>query len=495
MPEGPELYKAASFLNHIASQHIFKRVRLLKEPSHKHPLIPWTKPRFSLAGEARGKEIRITFTELSLKDEVKNDKLIPETLNILLTFGMAGRFAMTKTDETRKHSLLMLDTTDDETFSFVDTRHFGRWILTDQWSPPTKRGPSIITEYELFRKYLLSLLDKPVFDKPICEVMLDQRYFSSIGNYLRAEILYRLDIDPYCSARSVLENLPEVSCDKNPDLLKMCHDVCWEVINLKGSGKPYDPEGIYGDHGVFEAWLQCYMINGMGNSVDKKGRTMWHSLKFGKGKHSRHTAKPVKSEENDSLEEDTKPKRSVRSKKVKSEPLDNVKRESEYFDKTQPRRSCRSKKIEYYHSENVNGLQSEGVDMKTESEYFDRDTKPKYTRRSKKVKSEPSDKSGTTEGANAKREEAEVKIKTEPQEVENSVITERGKVETDPTFVVSNSINIKLEQDEEFDGSVIRRRSARLKRDANRNQGNSGDISNKSKRVKDTDPTHSPYFK
>ena len=65
MPEGPELYKAASFLNHIASQHIFKRVRLLKEPSHKHPLIPWTKPRFSLAGEARGKKIRITFTELS----------------------------------------------------------------------------------------------------------------------------------------------------------------------------------------------------------------------------------------------------------------------------------------------------------------------------------------------------------------------------------------------------------------------------------------------
>ncbi|XP_063683367.1 endonuclease 8-like 1 [Bolinopsis microptera] len=490
MPEGPELYKAATFLNHIASQHIFKKVRPLKEPSHKHPLIPWTKPSFSLAGEARGKEIRITFTELSLKDEVKNDKFFPETLNILLTFGMAGRFAMTKTGETRKHSLLMFDTTDDQTFSFVDTRHFGRWILTDEWSPQTKRGPSIITEYQLFRKYLLSLLDKPVFDKPICEVMLDQRYFSSIGNYLRAEILYRLDIDPYCSARSVLENLPEVSCDNNPDLLRMCHDVCWEVINLKGSGKPYDPEGIYGDHGVFEAWLQCYMVNGMGNSVDKKGRTMWHSLKFGKGKHSRHTVKPVKSEENDSLEEDTKPKRNSRSRKVKSEPLEKT--ESEYFDKeTKPRRSCRSKNIECYPSEN--GIQSEGVDVKTESEYFDKETKPKNTPRSKKVKSEPLDKSETTEGANAKREEAEVKIKTEPQEVMNSVITEGGKVKIEPYEVVSNDINIKLEQDEEFDGSVIRRRSVRLKRAVN--QGNSGDISNKSKRIKDTDPTYSPYFK
>ena len=42
MPEGPELYKGASFLNsqpHF-SQHIFKRVRPLKETSHKHTLIP-----------------------------------------------------------------------------------------------------------------------------------------------------------------------------------------------------------------------------------------------------------------------------------------------------------------------------------------------------------------------------------------------------------------------------------------------------------------------
>ena len=39
MPEGPELYKEASFLNHIASEHKFKRVRPLKEPSHKHTLI------------------------------------------------------------------------------------------------------------------------------------------------------------------------------------------------------------------------------------------------------------------------------------------------------------------------------------------------------------------------------------------------------------------------------------------------------------------------
>ena len=409
MPEGPELYKAATFLNHIASQHVFKKVRLLQQPSHKHPLIPWTKPKFSLAGEARGKEIRITFTEVSLKDEVKSDKgkgFVPETLNVLLTFGMAGRFAFTKSDETKKHSLLMFDTTDDHTFSFVDTRHFGRWILTDNWSPPDKRGPSIISEYEMFRKHVLSCLDKPAFDKPICEVMLDQRYFSSVGNYLRAEILHRLDIDPYLSARSVLENLTDKSPEDEPDILKMCHDVCWEVINLKGSGKPYDPDGIYGDHGVFETWLHCYMVEGMGNTVDGKGRTMWHSTKYGKGKSRRHPLSPtVKSEKGEETGGEKKRKRKGRAQKGKSK----------------------------------------------------------------------------------------------TQKVEDNVKTETANIKLEPVDPGrSDEIHIKLEQDEELDGGVIRRRSARLKSSAKGNKENVGNNVNgrvKSQRRKTSVDTTSPYFK
>ena len=38
---------------------------------------------------------------------------------------------------------------------------------------------------------MLENLEKSVFNKPICEVLLNQKYFNGIGNYLRAEILYR----------------------------------------------------------------------------------------------------------------------------------------------------------------------------------------------------------------------------------------------------------------------------------------------------------------
>ena len=204
--------------------------------------------------------------------------------------------------------------------------HFGRWSITDDWSPLSKRGPSIISEYEAFRGHVLSLLDKSVFDKPICEVMLDQRYFSSVGNYLRAEILYRLDINPYLCARSVLENLPAECDPKKRDILKLCHDICWEVIDLKGSGKPYDPDQIYGDHDVFEEWLQCYMHPSMGNTVDDKGRTMWHSNKYGKGKQTRHVVKKKRLKED--VDRSSVPKTTSRSKrgskKIKSQSISQV---------------------------------------------------------------------------------------------------------------------------------------------------------------------------
>lgn len=45
-----------------------------------------------------------------------------------------------------------------------------------------------------FRNHVLKNLHSSVFKKPICEVMLNQAYFNGIGNYLRAEILYRYEL-------------------------------------------------------------------------------------------------------------------------------------------------------------------------------------------------------------------------------------------------------------------------------------------------------------
>ncbi|XP_053568744.1 endonuclease 8-like 1 [Bombina bombina] len=132
---------------------------------------------------------------------------------------------------------------------------------------------------------VLSHLTDNAFDKPICEVMLNQKYFNGIGNYLRAEILHRLQIPPFVQARPILEALKhphqdsDVSLSKkikikkeNPDLLQLCNLVPLEVIKLGGKG--YDPEQS-NDYSVFVKWLRCYFVPGMNSLRDHNGRTIW----------------------------------------------------------------------------------------------------------------------------------------------------------------------------------------------------------------------------
>ena len=82
---------------------------------------------------------------------------------------------------------------------------------------------------------------------------LNQKYFNGIGNYLRAEILYRCSIPPFDNAREVLEplsatdvelktkndiNLNDVKLEiKNPDILQLCNIIPNEVLSLSKRGK------------------------------------------------------------------------------------------------------------------------------------------------------------------------------------------------------------------------------------------------------------------
>ena len=72
---------------------------------------------------------------------------------------------------------------------------FGRWELTDLWSKD--RAPDPMFEYEEFRSNILDNLGDRIFDKPLCEVMHNQKYFNGIGNYLRAEIIFRFVPNKY----------------------------------------------------------------------------------------------------------------------------------------------------------------------------------------------------------------------------------------------------------------------------------------------------------
>ncbi|NXG08963.1 NEIL1 Endonuclease, partial [Sakesphorus luctuosus] len=246
------------------------------------PEVPFRSEAYRISAIARGKELRLTLSAL--------DPAAAPPQDLVVRFGMSGSFRLCPAAELPRHAHLRFLTRESppRALCFVDPRRFGSWRLGDAWQQ--ERGPCVVSEYQAFRENVLKNLDDKAFDKPICEALLNQKYFNGIGNYLRAEILYRLKIPPFEKARTVLEALKDQVqkrrkkdpslrlskkvklMQKNPDLLELCRAVPMEVIMAEKH--LLDPEHA-DNYAAFKNWLQCYLVPGMSSLRDRNGRTIW----------------------------------------------------------------------------------------------------------------------------------------------------------------------------------------------------------------------------
>ncbi|NWZ43181.1 NEIL1 Endonuclease, partial [Brachypodius atriceps] len=251
------------------------------------PEVPFRSEAYSISAIARGKELRLTLSALE-------PAAGPPAQDLVFRFGMSGSFRLSPAAELPRHAHLRFLTRESppRALCFVDPRRFGSWRLGDAWQP--ERGPCVLSEYQAFRENVLKNLDDRAFDKPICEALLNQKYFNGIGNYLRAEILFRLKIPPFEKARTVLEALKEQEQERrkkdpsltlskklklkqeNPDLLELCHSVPMEVIMAEK--QPFDPEHS-DNYAAFKNWLRCYLVPGMSSLRDRSGRTIWFQVR------------------------------------------------------------------------------------------------------------------------------------------------------------------------------------------------------------------------
>ena len=184
MPEGPELRMNSLFINSVCSGLLFGG-RPIKSSVSKCPNIDWESSKYTIRSESRGKELALF---LQCKEQPS------KALRILFRFGMSGKFTLTGTDGIPKHAHLQFNSVpggqkEVSVLSFVDVRRFGSWHVCEGWGE--ERGPDIIDEYDQFRANVLVNLEDAAFNKAICEAMLNQKYFNGIGNYLRAEVLFR----------------------------------------------------------------------------------------------------------------------------------------------------------------------------------------------------------------------------------------------------------------------------------------------------------------
>lgn len=257
MPEIAEIRIMGDFINETAGGRIFSGIRKSRVSKVKTSLkVPYD--YFSVKAETRGKELKIIFTSKEGKEK-----------SMMLGMGMSGNWTFCETGQEPKHMHLMLDTIDGMTLGLVDVRRFAKWKWGD-WN--LDRGPDPSTDSKAFRKNITSNLPKRIFSKPICEVLLDQKYFNGIGNYLRAEILFKAKQDPFEVARDALT--------KNVKILDMCERLPLEAYQL-GGGQLKDWENPYVvEEKSFSRWILCYSNPAMCKLVDKTGRTIWYDPKY-----------------------------------------------------------------------------------------------------------------------------------------------------------------------------------------------------------------------
>ena len=263
MPELAEVRLTADYVNKMCKGKTFARVR--KNPSHKGKLFPHPET-FEISAVSRGKEFKLLL-------EHKGG-----TEHLLMTMGMSGYFKLTPFGEEIKHSHLMFDATDGTTLSFVDVRRFGKWGFND-WNK--ERGPDPVNQYDPFVKNVMDNINKPAFSKPLHVVLMNQKYFNGIGNYLRAEIVHRLqDVNPFQSARDAIQG------PKGEMLLNLCKEIPHQAY-LLGGGNLYTwetPQGleIHTSLGSWTDWMKCYGNKEMSSEVDNIGRRFWFDPKWKK---------------------------------------------------------------------------------------------------------------------------------------------------------------------------------------------------------------------
>jgi DNA-formamidopyrimidine glycosylase len=138
------------------------------------------------------------------------------------TYGMSGQWTTIPT----QHSSFIIETV-DSTLYFNDPRHFGtlKFIDSDKIHQAKLKtlGPDILDNPGLTPKiFAQSLLKKP--NRTISDALLDQSCVSGVGNYLRAEALYRARINPHRLVKNLRSDEYVRLCDETLKVAKESYE-------------------------------------------------------------------------------------------------------------------------------------------------------------------------------------------------------------------------------------------------------------------------------
>lgn len=266
MPELAELRLTADFVNQSVANRSF--VSTWKNPVHKladlnlEPLLQ-NDEEFTIQAISRGKELKL---------QIIPQESVP--FPIIFTLGMGGHFSYNQISERTKHTHFSFLSSDGESeLEFVDVRRFGRWKISD-WNPD--RSPDLTTETASWQQNIMQNLGHKDFKRPFYEWLMNQRWINGYGNYLRAELCQRMDIDPFLTARAVIGSHGESFFSIAPLLPNEAY--------LLGGGQIYSWSNPLQDMTIephkWDAWMRAYKNPNYHNIIDRNGRRFWYHPKW-----------------------------------------------------------------------------------------------------------------------------------------------------------------------------------------------------------------------
>ena len=255
MPELPEVKIMSNYINYHCNDKKFTKIYNVEKGNIPHGYLS---SNFQISSDTNGKELILN---LKFKNEIKH---------IYVFMGMTGNWKWVETKNWSETKFTRLRIDDDSGMSLLlYGGYMGPKYKIGITFTGTKRGPDPLKDFDKFKENILTNLHKKDFDKPIYEVLLNQKYFSGIGNYMRSTIIYYLNENPFQSGREVIT--------KNPEIIELCKDISLKSYNLSGGQLKDWINPFNKDSSEFKEWV----FYKKGCSIkDSNNRRFWFDPKW-----------------------------------------------------------------------------------------------------------------------------------------------------------------------------------------------------------------------
>ena len=275
MPEGPELAVSRDRLRqilagrHIISLNVGPSGRFLKKAPEGYDRIV---KKLSVS-PAKIEEIhtkgKFMWWSLSFPDDM-------ELWYMYCTYGMSGQWEVNRS----KHTGFSIVASDHVNVFFNDQRRFGTIKFVrgkKEWAKKLSTlGPCVLGNEINFEAFQNSLKKKP--QRAICETLMDQSCISGVGNYMRAEILYGAQIDPWRQNQTLNEAEKQKLYDEILRVAKSSY--------ASQGASIYTYKNVDGNKGESQFYFKVYGLNEdpdgdvILRKEDSNGRTVhWCPLK------------------------------------------------------------------------------------------------------------------------------------------------------------------------------------------------------------------------